>query len=40
MNMIDMGAWDYFKFGDDSFDAFAKKVDYLYPCLKSFLKIR
>ena len=40
MNIIDMGTWDYFKSVDGSFDAFAKKVDYLYPCLKSFLKIR
>ena len=31
MNMIDMGAWLYFKSGDDPFDAFAKKVDVLYP---------
>ena len=40
MNMIDMGAWDYCKSGDGSFDAFAKKVDSLYPCLKSFLSLR
>ena len=39
MNLIDMGALDYFKSGDGSFDAIAKKIDALYPCLKSFLRI-
>ena len=40
MDMIDMGAWDYFKHGGDSFDALAKKFDTLNPCLKSFMKVR
>ena len=39
MNIIDMGAWDYFESGDDSVDTFTKKVDALYTYLKSFFQL-
>ena len=38
--MIDIGAWDYFHSGDVPFDALAKKIAAIYPCLKSFLEVK